>query len=170
MAGFTGNSLNKSPSLSPLRLAPLHAPLPSPSGTIAAQLVTMATTTKMRLFTARLPLLVQRRGFASSQPLQRNYAFIGLGQMGFRMAFNLKTKLDKSDQLAVFDVNPKAMQEFEECMKGKGARKGAAVRYALSSSNASKKAVGARPPSIFCFASFPPYVPTVMSTIVLSMI
>ncbi|KAF2772901.1 hypothetical protein EJ03DRAFT_266131 [Teratosphaeria nubilosa] len=53
-----------------------------------------------------------RRGFATARRLEASYGFIGLGQMGYPMARNLRNKISQSDTLYVHDVNPKVTEEF----------------------------------------------------------
>ncbi|KAK5988077.1 putative 3-hydroxyisobutyrate dehydrogenase [Cladobotryum mycophilum] len=93
----------------------------------------------MRVAATRLGSLVQRRGFASSQRRLDNYAFIGLGQMGYQMAKNLQSKLTPSDKVSIFDINPESMKGLQAEMKGNGAN-GAEVELAASALDASKDA------------------------------
>ncbi|KAJ3518737.1 hypothetical protein NM208_g14404 [Fusarium decemcellulare] len=86
----------------------------------------------------RLGSLVLRRGFASSARRLDNYAFVGLGQMGYQMAKNLQSKLKPSDKVSIFDINPEAMKGLETEMKT--ASNGAAVELAASAFDASKDA------------------------------
>ncbi|KAI6778482.1 3-hydroxyisobutyrate dehydrogenase-like protein [Emericellopsis cladophorae] len=81
---------------------------------------------------------VQRRGFASTTRRLDNYAFVGLGQMGYQMAKNLQSKLQPGDRISIFDVNPQSMQGLEAEMKA--ASQGAAVELAASAFDASKDA------------------------------
>ncbi|KAK1061380.1 hypothetical protein LTR12_002014 [Friedmanniomyces endolithicus] len=53
-----------------------------------------------------------RRGFATSTRSQDSYGFIGLGQMGYPMAKNLRSKIPSSDTMFIHDVNPKVTEEF----------------------------------------------------------
>ncbi|RSL71834.1 hypothetical protein CEP54_001075 [Fusarium duplospermum] len=86
----------------------------------------------------RLGSLVLRRGFASSARRLDNYAFVGLGQMGYQMAKNLQSKLKPSDKVSIFDINPESMKGLETEMKA--ASTGAAVELAASAFDASKDA------------------------------
>lgn len=93
----------------------------------------------MRVVTTRLGGAVQRRGFASTARRLDNYAFIGLGQMGYQMAKNLQSKLKPTDQVSIFDINTKAMQGLEAEMRA--ASTGASVALAPTAFDASKDAV-----------------------------
>lgn len=94
----------------------------------------------MRVAATRLAgAFVQRRGFACSARRLDNYAFVGLGQMGYQMARNLQSKLSTSDKVAIFDINPEAMKGLETEMKAVST--GAAVELAASASDATKDAV-----------------------------
>ncbi|KAK7429888.1 hypothetical protein QQZ08_003510 [Neonectria magnoliae] len=87
---------------------------------------------------ARLGSLVLRRGFASTARRLDNYAFVGLGQMGYQMAKNLQSKLSSSDKVAIFDINAQAVKGLETEMKA--ATGGAAVEVAASAFEASRDA------------------------------
>ncbi|KAK3099073.1 hypothetical protein LTR53_019140, partial [Teratosphaeriaceae sp. CCFEE 6253] len=53
-----------------------------------------------------------RRGFATSVRSRASYGFIGLGQMGFPMATNLRNKIAASDTMYIHDVNPAVTEQF----------------------------------------------------------
>ncbi|PFH61932.1 hypothetical protein XA68_15805 [Ophiocordyceps unilateralis] len=90
----------------------------------------------MRVAYSRLAVLIQRRGFASTVPRLDNYAFVGLGQMGFQMAKNLQSKLGSNDSIAVFDINADAMKQLQvNATSG-----GASLVLASSAFDASKDA------------------------------
>ena len=76
------------------------------------------------------------------------------------MARNLQSKLQPSDKISIFDVNPESMKGLETEMKAVAT--GAKVELAASAFDASKDAVR-------CTISFLSST-CVMSTIVLSMI
>ncbi|KOS22810.1 putative 3-hydroxyisobutyrate dehydrogenase [Escovopsis weberi] len=84
----------------------------------------------------RLARAVQRRGFASTAARRDNYAFIGLGQMGYQMAKNLQAKLAPSDRISLFDINAAAASSLEKEM----AAGAAAVDIARSAQDASRDA------------------------------
>ncbi|KAH8736498.1 NAD binding domain of 6-phosphogluconate dehydrogenase-domain-containing protein [Ilyonectria robusta] len=86
----------------------------------------------------RLRSLVLRRGFASTARRLDNYAFVGLGQMGYQMAKNLQSKLGPEDKVSIFDINGEAVKGLETEMKA--AKGGAAVELAASAFDASKDA------------------------------
>ncbi|KJZ79986.1 hypothetical protein HIM_00700 [Hirsutella minnesotensis 3608] len=90
--------------------------------------------------TSRLAALAHRRGFATSRPSLANYAFIGLGQMGYQMAKNLQSKLSPSDKLSVFDINPAAMTGLDADVKAASTTSGAVLELAASAFDASKDA------------------------------
>ncbi|KAK5117415.1 hypothetical protein LTR62_006034 [Meristemomyces frigidus] len=53
-----------------------------------------------------------RRSFATTARLNASYGFIGLGQMGYPMATNLRNKISSSDTLYIHDVNPAVTEQF----------------------------------------------------------
>ncbi|KAK2614187.1 hypothetical protein N8I77_001036 [Diaporthe amygdali] len=83
--------------------------------------------------------LQHRRYFSSSPRRLDNYAFIGLGQMGFKMAQNLQAKLSPSDNLRIFDINREAVQKLAGEMAASQAG-GASVELAESAADASMEA------------------------------
>ncbi|KAL1859455.1 hypothetical protein Daus18300_009600 [Diaporthe australafricana] len=90
-------------------------------------------------FTTWRRFSLQRRHFSSSPRRLDNYAFIGLGQMGFQMAHNLQAKLSPSDSLRIFDINREAMQKLAADMAASQAG-GASVELADSAADASQEA------------------------------
>jgi len=68
-----------------------------------------------------------------------NYAFIGLGQMGYQMARNLQSKLSPSDNVRIFDINRGAAEKLAQEMKTQQAG-GAAVQIADSAADAAVEA------------------------------
>ncbi|TQW00492.1 hypothetical protein V2A60_001571 [Cordyceps javanica] len=93
----------------------------------------------MRLVAAQmLRGAAQRRGFATTPRRLDNYAFVGLGQMGYQMAKNLQSKLKPSDKISLYDINGDAMKSLQAEMKA--ASDGAAVELAASAHDASKEA------------------------------
>ncbi|KHJ33525.1 putative 3-hydroxyisobutyrate dehydrogenase [Erysiphe necator] len=60
----------------------------------------------------RFLLPSNRREFQYSNSKYTNYGLIGLGQMGFNMAKNLRSNLSASDSLYIFDVNHEPMNRF----------------------------------------------------------
>jgi len=65
-----------------------------------------------RLVLIRPPL--STRSFSVSSNSQKTWGFIGLGQMGYPMAKNLRAKIPHSDTLVIYDVNGSATQRFAE--------------------------------------------------------
>ncbi|KAK3622578.1 hypothetical protein LTR56_022133 [Elasticomyces elasticus] len=53
-----------------------------------------------------------RRAFSTSIRSQASYGFIGLGQMGYPMAMNLRSKIPSSDTMIIHDVNPAVTEQF----------------------------------------------------------
>ncbi|KAI5236672.1 hypothetical protein E4T43_08441 [Aureobasidium subglaciale] len=53
-----------------------------------------------------------QRCFSTSSQRHATYGFIGLGQMGYRMAQNLRANLPSSDKLIIHDVNSQATAQF----------------------------------------------------------
>lgn len=80
------------------------------------------------------------RAFSTSPRRLDNYAFIGLGQMGFQMARNLQSKLSPSDTVRLYDINREAVERLAQEMRAQKAG-GAAVRLAESAADATKEAV-----------------------------
>ncbi|KAB5576386.1 NAD binding domain of 6-phosphogluconate dehydrogenase-domain-containing protein [Coniochaeta sp. 2T2.1] len=81
----------------------------------------------------------QRAAFSTTPRRLDNYAFIGLGQMGFQMARNLQSKLSPSDTVRIYDINKDAMEKLgQEMRANKGG--GAAVRLAETAADAAKDA------------------------------
>ncbi|KAL2019830.1 hypothetical protein VTK56DRAFT_9092 [Thermocarpiscus australiensis] len=87
----------------------------------------------------RLSLQAQRRAFSSSPRRLDNYAFIGLGQMGYQMARNLQAKLPPSDTIRLFDINKAAAEKLAHEMTTQQAG-GAAAEVAGSAADASREA------------------------------
>lgn len=52
------------------------------------------------------------RYFTSSSSRFTSYGFIGLGEMGQHMARHIYGKLDKTDKLYVYDINPNTCEKF----------------------------------------------------------
>ncbi|RDA95051.1 hypothetical protein CP533_2158 [Ophiocordyceps camponoti-saundersi (nom. inval.)] len=90
----------------------------------------------MRVAFSRICILLQRRGFANTPSRRDNYAFIGLGQMGFQMAKNLRSKLGSNDSVNVFDINKDAMKQLQAGVTPGGA----SLVLASSAFDASKDA------------------------------
>jgi len=67
--------------------------------------------------TLRTIRLVQRRGFATTPRRLESYGFIGLGQMGYQMAKNLRSKLSPKDEIRIFDINKAAVSNLAEEME-----------------------------------------------------
>ncbi|KAF2396544.1 3-hydroxyisobutyrate dehydrogenase mitochondrial precursor [Trichodelitschia bisporula] len=61
---------------------------------------------------------ISRRQFSCTSPAQATYGFVGLGQMGYRMAKNLREKLPTDDVLIVQDINQAASKKFAEELTG----------------------------------------------------
>ncbi|KAF3932325.1 hypothetical protein ABW19_dt0209171 [Dactylella cylindrospora] len=52
------------------------------------------------------------RSFSTSSNLRASWGFIGLGQMGYPMAKNLRAKIPESDTLTIYDINEAATNQF----------------------------------------------------------
>lgn len=76
------------------------------------------------------------------------------------MAKNLQSKLQPSDKVSIFDINPEAMKGLETEMKA--ASNGAKVELAPSAFAASKDAVSCPPPAHSVDRRVPPYSPIVI--------
>ena len=57
---------------------------------------------------------INQRTFSTSRISLKSYGFIGLGQMGYQMAKNLRAKIGESDSLTVYDVSAKAMESLQQ--------------------------------------------------------
>ncbi|EEP75317.1 3-hydroxyisobutyrate dehydrogenase [Uncinocarpus reesii 1704] len=57
-------------------------------------------------------LYFSKRTFATTLPRDADWGFIGLGQMGYPMARNLRAKIPESDTLVICDANPESTQRF----------------------------------------------------------
>ncbi|KAL1872797.1 hypothetical protein VTK73DRAFT_1268 [Phialemonium thermophilum] len=79
------------------------------------------------------------RAFSTTRRQLDNYAFVGLGQMGFQMARNLQAKLSPKDNVRLFDVNRGAMERLAQEMEASQAG-GAAVSFADSASDVAQAA------------------------------
>nr|CDP31349.1 Putative mitochondrial precursor of 3-hydroxyisobutyrate dehydrogenase [Podospora anserina S mat+] len=88
--------------------------------------------------------LAQRRSFSTTPRALDNYAFIGLGRMGYQMARNLQSKLPPGDTIRLYDINRSAAEKLVEEMKTQQAG-GAAPEVSTSVSDAAKEAVGFLP-------------------------
>ncbi|WPH04528.1 Hypothetical protein R9X50_00742000 [Acrodontium crateriforme] len=66
------------------------------------------------------PVAAGRRTFATAHRLQATYGFIGLGQMGYPMASNLRSKIQPSDDMIIHDVNSKILEQFQKEFSGVG--------------------------------------------------
>lgn len=66
-----------------------------------------------------------RRAFSTTLSRDATWGFIGLGQMGYSMAKNLRAKVPPSDTLIIRDVNPETTERFvaesKELAKSSGA-------------------------------------------------
>ncbi|KAK6363796.1 hypothetical protein TWF730_001208 [Orbilia blumenaviensis] len=61
------------------------------------------------------------RHFSSSPITRANWGFVGLGQMGYPMARNLRAKVPATDSITVYDVNESATRQFAEEASSAGA-------------------------------------------------
>ncbi|KAK4211578.1 NAD binding domain of 6-phosphogluconate dehydrogenase-domain-containing protein [Rhypophila decipiens] len=84
-------------------------------------------------------LPAQQRMFSTTRCRRDNYAFIGLGQMGYQMARNLQSKLPPSDHVRLFDINSAAAEKLAQEMKVQQAG-GAQVEVSDSAAIASRDA------------------------------
>lgn len=81
----------------------------------------------------------QRRLFSVTSRRLDNYAFIGLGQMGYQMARNLQSKLAPTDTIRLFDINKGAAETLAQELKIQQVS-GAAAQVADSAIEASREA------------------------------
>ncbi|KAL2121246.1 hypothetical protein VTJ04DRAFT_5273 [Mycothermus thermophilus] len=87
----------------------------------------------------RSVLQAQRRGFATTSRRLDNYAFVGLGQMGYQMARNLQGKLSPSDTISVYDVNKDVSEKWLQEVKSQQPG-GAVPRVARHAGDAAREA------------------------------
>lgn len=87
----------------------------------------------------RFLLPSNRREFQYSNSKYTNYGLIGLGQMGFNMAKNLRSNLSASDSLYIFDVNHEPMNRF--IRETKDFKNGPIVYQAINVSEAADNSV-----------------------------
>ncbi|EPS43325.1 hypothetical protein H072_2689 [Dactylellina haptotyla CBS 200.50] len=72
------------------------------------------------------------RFFSASPATQAKWGFIGLGQMGYPMAKNLRAKIPDTDSLIVYDINEPATSRFVEETNSLTGSGGASVIVAQS--------------------------------------
>ncbi|EER24708.1 hypothetical protein D8B26_004932 [Coccidioides posadasii str. Silveira] len=65
------------------------------------------------------PLRSSARSFSTTLSRDATWGFIGLGQMGYPMAKNLRAKIPESDTLLICDSNPDATKRFTAEQSGK---------------------------------------------------
>ncbi|KAI1487884.1 putative 3-hydroxyisobutyrate dehydrogenase G6G8.5 [Biscogniauxia mediterranea] len=87
----------------------------------------------------RPSLLAQKRVFSSTARRLESYGFIGLGQMGYQMAKNLRSKLPPSDSIRLFDINKDAVHRLAEEMRTSQAG-GASIELAQDAHEAAREA------------------------------
>ncbi|KAK3987631.1 6-phosphogluconate dehydrogenase [Cladorrhinum sp. PSN332] len=93
----------------------------------------------VRLSKPAVQAMAQRRAFSSSPRRLDNYAFIGLGQMGYQMARNLQSKLAPTDTIRLFDINTSAAEKLAQEMKTQQAG-GAVAEVSASVVDAAREA------------------------------
>ncbi|KAK6515629.1 hypothetical protein TWF506_007954 [Arthrobotrys conoides] len=76
------------------------------------------------------------RQFSNSHIAQANWGFVGLGQMGYPMARNLRDKIPKTDSIIIYDINESATSRFVE--EANDAEPGASVTIAKSLQDVSR--------------------------------
>ncbi|KAL1860826.1 hypothetical protein Plec18170_001338 [Paecilomyces lecythidis] len=70
-----------------------------------------------RLSLSARAIPASRRAFSVSRPRDATWGFIGLGQMGYEMAKNLRTKIPASDTLVIRDIDSNIMKKFVDEVK-----------------------------------------------------
>ncbi|KAI9052889.1 hypothetical protein LZ554_003161 [Drepanopeziza brunnea f. sp. 'monogermtubi'] len=90
----------------------------------------------MRSNIIRSALQFQRRAYSATTGRQAQWGFIGLGQMGYNMAWNLQAKLPPSDTLRVYDVNTESVEKFANDTKALSG--GASVHVAANAREAAE--------------------------------
>ncbi|KAI5922576.1 NAD binding domain of 6-phosphogluconate dehydrogenase-domain-containing protein [Camillea tinctor] len=83
--------------------------------------------------------VAQKRAFSSTSRRLDSYGFIGLGQMGYQMAKNLRSKLPPSDSIRLFDINKDAVHRLAEEMRTSQAG-GASIELAQNAHDAAREA------------------------------
>ncbi|WEW59152.1 NAD-binding 6-phosphogluconate dehydrogenase [Emydomyces testavorans] len=81
----------------------------------------MACGILLKRFISSTPITApcSRRSFSTSFARNATWGFIGVGQMGYPMARNLRAKIPTADTLVIYDVNRDATQRFLTEHKGK---------------------------------------------------
>ncbi|TID25934.1 3-hydroxyisobutyrate dehydrogenase [Venturia nashicola] len=82
------------------------------------RLATGLASSSYRVANAARSQFASRRFFSSTTSQQATWGFIGLGQMGYRMAKNLREKIPADDVLMVQDVNKDAVKRFVKELSG----------------------------------------------------
>ncbi|KAK6356543.1 hypothetical protein TWF718_000898 [Orbilia javanica] len=71
------------------------------------------------------------RRFSSSPVAQANWGFVGLGQMGYPMARNLRAKIPATDSITIYDINESATSQFVEEASSTGPGAGVTIAKSL---------------------------------------
>ncbi|KAK6335427.1 hypothetical protein TWF696_002204 [Orbilia brochopaga] len=72
------------------------------------------------------------RCFSASSAAQAKWGFVGLGQMGYPMAKNLRAKVPQADSLIIYDINESTTRQFVEEASDPAHAAGASVTVAKS--------------------------------------
>ncbi|KAK3378676.1 3-hydroxyisobutyrate dehydrogenase-like protein [Lasiosphaeria ovina] len=81
-----------------------------------------------------------RRAFSTTPRRLDTYAFIGLGQMGYQMARNLRAKLPSSDTLRLYDINRSVAEKLAHETSTAQGPLGAATEVSSSAHEAAREA------------------------------
>ena len=81
------------------------------NGKVAKMLSTVRFCTRSRV--GVLPTQVRHYAMNKKEDKMR-YGFVGLGKMGYPMAFNLLRKAAVKSTMTIFDVNPESTARFKE--------------------------------------------------------
>ncbi|KAJ9355115.1 putative dehydrogenase [Paecilomyces variotii] len=77
---------------------------------MCAASLTSAPLRRLRCSVRTIP--ASRRAFSVSRPRDATWGFIGLGQMGYAMAKNLRSKIPAGDTLVIRDIDSDVMKKF----------------------------------------------------------
>ena len=70
----------------------------------------------------------------------------GIGVMGFPMAVNLRSKIDKSTKIIICDVSPEQIEKYKSTIRGQGE-----VDVVANGAEAARQAVSTEEESLACW-------------------
>ncbi|KAJ5120875.1 Dehydrogenase multihelical [Penicillium bovifimosum] len=102
--------------------------------------------TRLHMSAADIRRWPSTRAFSTTMHRDATWGFVGLGQMGYNMAKNLRAKIPASDTLIIRDVNEEAMKRFaaeaqEAARSNSAGAHGGQVETAASAREVAEKSV-----------------------------